>query len=154
MQGHPVVLHKLSLSPAGIISSGSASTLLDLGCFPTGPLKCLHIVLPSTLGLGGFISLGILPDMSCLFCIYIVLELRELHHAQGQWKDTCVALREPRSGQAGAKPGLTGLAGSSRICAKSLRCLCTMVPSPCSSSSVVLKQPHWFCLGWVSHSNT
>lgn len=29
----------------------------------TGPLKCLHIVLPSSWGLRGFISLGILPDM-------------------------------------------------------------------------------------------
>lgn len=66
MQGHPVILHKLSLSPAEIISSGSASTLLDLGCFPRGPLKRLCIALPSNLGLGGFISSGTMPDMSCL----------------------------------------------------------------------------------------
>lgn len=66
MQGHPVILQKLGLIPAGIINSGSASTLLDLGCFPTGPLKCLHIAPPSTLLLGGFISLGTVPDMSCL----------------------------------------------------------------------------------------
>lgn len=59
-----VILHKLSLSPTGITSSGSAATLLDLDCFPTGPLMWLHI--PSTMGLGGFINLGTVPDMSCL----------------------------------------------------------------------------------------
>lgn len=74
---------------------------------------------------------------------------------RAQWKDTCFALREPRSGQVD-DARLTGLPGSSKVCVKSLWCLCTVVPIPCSSSkcgpeTTPLVLPGMGLSGWALH---
>lgn len=114
MQGHPALLHEPSRRPAGIPSSGAASAL---GCFPTGPRECLRIAWPSTLDLGGFISLG---PCQCELSFDSAGARRASQHSQHGGKTPAWP------GQVGAKLGLTGPAGSSRICAKTLGCFCTM----------------------------